>query len=266
MKSWVKYFEFMKVSFLTYLAYRFQVAMGFVSVLLIISLNYFLWKAIYAHHQTIAGFRLDQMLTYVVVGWSARSFFSNRIDRTIGNAVRDGSIAMDLLKPMNFQLYHYARAFGRAAFTFLFVTAPMFTLCCFIFPVEPPSRAIGGLLFPLSLTLSFFLTAGINYLTGLLAFYTQNNEGILHAKMMLIEMFSGILIPISFFPTWVQSVLYWLPFKYIAYAPLRIYLGMDSVRKVHQGVLLQLMWITIIFFSGQILWHFAIRRGEIQGG
>jgi ABC-2 type transport system permease protein len=264
--SWGKYSQFMKVSFLTYLAYRFQVAMGFVSTFLVITLNYFLWKAIFAHHEMIAGFRLDQMLTYVVVGWSARSFFANRIDRTIGNAVRDGSIAMDLIKPMNFQLYHYARAFGRAGYTFFLVTLPMFALCCLVFPVQPPSRAIGAMLFPLSMTLSFFLTAGINYLTGLMAFFTRNNEGILHAKMMLIEMFSGLLIPIAFFPGWLQSILYWLPFKYIAYAPLRIYLGMDSVRKIHQGVLLQLMWIVIIFFAGQVLWHYAVRKGEIQGG
>jgi len=256
----------MRVSFLTYLAYRFQVLMGFLSYFLIIGLNYFLWKAIYAERSEIAGFKLDQILTYVVVGWSAKSFFANRIDRAIGNAIREGKIAMDLVKPLNFQLYHYAQAFGRAFFMLLFVTLPMFLLCYILFPLQLPSRAISVFLFPMSVVLSFFLNAGLSYLTGLMAFFTRNNEGILHAKTMILEMFSGILIPITFFPSWLQGILFWLPFKYIAYAPLRIYLGMESIRKIHQGVVLQLMWITIIFFTGQILWHYAVRRAEIQGG
>jgi len=92
-----KYWQFMRVGYLTYLAYRFQVLMNVVSYLLIISLNYFLWRAIFAERRVIAGFTMEQMMTYVVIAWSARTFFANRIDRLIGDAVRDGSIAMDLL-------------------------------------------------------------------------------------------------------------------------------------------------------------------------
>ncbi len=89
----------MRVGYLTYLAYRLQVFMNLISYLLIIGLNYFLWRAVYAKHRVIAGFTLEQMMTYVVIAWSARTFFANRIDKVIGEAVRDGSIAMDLLRP-----------------------------------------------------------------------------------------------------------------------------------------------------------------------
>ena len=261
-----KYYEFMKVGYLTYLAYRFQVVMGFLSTFLVISLNYFLWKAIFAGRSVLAGFTLSQMLTYVVVAWSARSFFANRIDRDIGRAVRDGSIAMDLLKPTNFQIYHYARAFGRAVFMLAFVSFPMFLLATRVFPVQLPSGRLAPYLFPVSVVLSFFLNAGLAYLTGLASFFTRNNQGILHFKTMIIEVFSGVLIPISFFPDWIQNILFWLPFKYIAYAPLRIYLGMEPLSRVHQGVLLQLMWIVILYVTGQLIWHYTIRRVEIQGG
>jgi len=264
--KFAKYWAFMRMGYLTYLAYRFQVLMSFVSYLLIIALNYFLWKAVFAKHQVIAGFTMEQMMTYVVIGWSARTFFANRIDRMIGDAVRDGSIAMDLLKPTNFQLYHYFRAFGRAVFMFLFMTLPIIIVASVIFPVSLPSGKLGPYLFPLSVILSFFLHAGISYLTGLVAFFTRNNEGVLRFKQLLVEVFSGVMIPITFFPDWVQNVLFWLPFKYIAYAPLRIYLGMEPLSKVHQGVLLQIMWIVIIYLTGQIVWHYAIKRLEIQGG
>lgn len=266
MSRLAKYWSFMRMGYLTYLAYRFQVLMNFISYLLIIALNYFLWKAVYAKHHVIAGFTMEQMMTYVVIGWSARTFFANRIDRMIGDAVRDGSIAMDLLKPTNFQLYHYFRAFGRAVFMFLFMTLPIIIVASALFPVKLPSGKLGPYLFPLSVILSFFLHAGISYLTGLVAFFTRNNEGVLRFKQLLVEVFSGVMIPITFFPGWVQGVLFWLPFKYIAYAPLRIYLGMEPLSKVHQGVLLQIMWIVIIYLTGQIVWHYAIKRLEIQGG
>jgi ABC-type uncharacterized transport system permease subunit len=41
---------------------------------------------------------------------------------------------------------------------------------------------------------------------------------------------------------------------------------MEPLSKVHQGVLLQIMWIVIIYLTGQIVWHYAIKRLEIQGG
>jgi ABC-2 type transport system permease protein len=239
---------------------------SFVSYLLIIALNYFLWKAVYSGRQVIAGFTMEQMMTYVVIGWSARTFFANRIDRMIGDAVKDGSIIMDLLKPTNFQLYHYFRSFGRAVFMFIFMTLPIIVVASLLFPVQLPSGKLGPYLFPLSMVLSFFLHAGISYLTGLVAFFTRNNEGVFRFKQLLVEVFSGVMIPITFFPGWVQNVLFWLPFKYIAYAPLRIYLGMEPLSRVHQGVLLQVMWIIIIYAAGQLLWHYGIRRLEIQGG
>jgi ABC-2 type transport system permease protein len=261
-----KYWQFMRLGYITYLAYRFQVLASFVSYLLIIALNYFLWKAVYSGRQVIAGFTMEQMMTYVVIGWSARTFFANRIDRMIGDAVRDGSIIMDLLKPTNFQLYHYFRSFGRAVFMFIFMTLPIIVVASVLFPVQLPSGKLGPYLFPLSMVLSFFLHAGISYLTGLVAFFTRNNEGVFRFKQLLVEVFSGVMIPITFFPGWVQNVLFWLPFKYIAYAPLRIYLGMEPLSRVHQGVLLQIMWIIIIYAAGQLLWHYGIRRLEIQGG
>jgi ABC-2 type transport system permease protein len=265
-KKLAKYWAFMRIGFITYLAYRFQVLMSFLSYLLVIALNYVLWKAVYANHHIIAGFTMSQMMTYVVIGWSARTFFANRIDRMIGDAVRDGSIVMDLLKPTNFQLYHYFRSFGRAMFMFAFMTFPIIVVASLVFPVKLPSGRLGPYLFPLSVILSFFLHAGISYLTGLVAFFTRNNQGVFRFKQMLVEVFSGVMIPITFFPGWVQGVLFWLPFKYIAYVPLRIYLGMEPLSKVHQGVLLQIMWIVIIYVAGQVIWHFGIRKLEIQGG
>lgn len=266
MRKVAKYWQFMRIGFIAYLAHRFQVMMNVLSYLLVISLNYFLWKAVFASRTVIAGFTMSQMMTYVVIGWSARTFFANRIDRMIGDAVRDGSIVMDLLKPTNFQLYHYFRSFGRAVFMFAFMTLPIIVVASLLFPVRPPSGRLGPYLFPLSVVLSFFLHAGISYLTGLAAFFTRNNEGVFRFKQMIVEVFSGVMIPISFFPAWVQGALFWLPFKYIAYVPLRIYLGMEPLSRVHQGVLLQVMWIIIIYAAGQLLWHLAIKRLEIQGG
>ena len=52
---------------------------------------------------------------------------------------------------------------------------------------------------------------------------------LIRAKYWLIELLSGLLIPMSFFPMAVQVILAWLPFEHIAYTPLQIYLGkLDS--------------------------------------
>ena len=111
-KQIVKYSEYLRISFLTMLAYRARYFIGITTYLIYISVNYFIWKAIFENSVTIGNYTLAQMVTYITVGWIARSFYYNRLDTEIAQKVVNGDLALDLLKPVDFQWMQYARTFG----------------------------------------------------------------------------------------------------------------------------------------------------------
>ena len=71
----------------------------------------------------------------------------------------------------------------------------------------------------------FLILALINFLVGLLAFSFQSIDGISRAKQNFIQLASGLMLPLAFFPDWLRNILEYLPFKMITDVPLRCYLG-----------------------------------------
>ena len=73
--------------------------------------------------------------------------------------------------------------------------------------------------------MSFLIVAAINFAVGTFALRLQSILGLMRAKFFLLELFSGLLLPMTFFPHIVQKILAVMPFEYISYVPMLIYLG-----------------------------------------
>ena len=73
--------------------------------------------------------------------------------------------------------------------------------------------------FSMMMIFSFFINSQINILTGLSAFFLENNEGLMRMKRVAIDLFSGLVIPLSFFPAMGRASLGFLPFQAITYLP-----------------------------------------------
>ena len=141
------------------------------------------------------------MITYVAVGWTIRSFYFNEIDRDIAAQVQEGRLAMNLIRPVDFQTVMIADSAGQSAFRACSFTLPIGIVIGLVFPVRPPASLPAGGALPRSRpALSFFLVAAINFLVGLIAIRTKSILGILRAKYLILELLSGLLIPTTLFP------------------------------------------------------------------
>lgn len=270
MSLWVEalvpYGELARIGFVNILAYRLRYYMGVVTYFINVAVYYFIWRAIYEHSTEIQGFRLDQMLTYVAIGWMIRSFYFNNIDHDIAMDVMDGKITMDLIKPVDLQAMHIARAAGESFFRLFMLTLPAGLLIGLIFPVRPPASVRHGGLFFVSVVLAFFIVAAINFAVGVCAVRLKSILGLLRAKYFLLELLSGLLLPISFFPAPLQRLFAWLPFQHISYSPLLIYLGKVNGAEIARILALQLAWIVILVLLGQVWWRVSRRKITIHGG
>ena len=108
--------------------------------------------------------------------------------------------------------------------------------------------------------------AGINFATGTFAIRLKSILGLLRAKYFLLELFSGLLIPISFFPHAFQAALAFMPFQYISYIPVLVYLGKIGGWGILKALGLQLFWVAAMLALGHALWAWSSRRITIQGG
>ncbi len=104
------------MGFVNILAFRLRYFTGILTYTLNVTIYYFIWSAVYHPGQSIAGYSLPQMITYVSVGWIIRSFYTNTIDQEMAYEMIEGNIAMNLIKPVSVQWMWICRAIGESAF------------------------------------------------------------------------------------------------------------------------------------------------------
>jgi ABC-2 type transport system permease protein len=260
------YLEFSRVGFVNILAFRLRYFTGIFTYLINVTVYYFIWRAVYAQGQQIAGYDLPQMVTYISVGWIIRSFYWNTIDQEMAYEVIEGKIAMDLIKPISIQWMWLCRAMGESAFRLALLTAPTAIVVGLVFPVRGPASAAYFALFVLATLGSFFLMGAINFMIGVCAIPLKSILALIRAKYWLIELLSGLLIPMTFFPAPVQRALAWLPFEHIAYTPLRIYLGLMTLPQASRALVTQWAWVVGLLWLGNLWWDRAARKITVHGG
>lgn len=260
------YWEFMRIKFLKMLAYRGQYFTGIITYSINIGAYYFLWEAIFQTKNIVGGFNLQQMVTYTAIGWMTRTFYFNNLDREISEDVKNGRVATELIRPYNYQLVKLAQALGEAVFRLTLFTLPGVVVVFLLFKISLPISWTAFVLYLFSILGSFFINSQINFIVGLTAFYTQNSYGVMRTKRVIIDVLSGLLLPLTLFPQWAQNIMKVLPFQGISYLPNIIYTGKILGPKALEAIGTQVIWIIILFVIGQIIWKRAVKTLVIQGG
>ncbi|ANB61330.1 ABC transporter permease [Anoxybacteroides amylolyticum] len=261
-----KYLEMIRIRFLMMLAYRTNYYTGILIYCINIGAYYFLWSAIYSGKSAIQGMSIEQMTTYVAVSWMARAFYFNNIDREIAMEIKEGKVAVELIRPYSYLGMKTMQGLGEGVFRLFFLSFPGVVITSLLFPLHFSSDIRTWGYFALSIMLSFVINSQLNLLAGVVTFFTLNNEGLLRAKRFVIDLFSGLILPISFYPHWAQEVMKYFPFQAISYIPSMIFTESFHGKAVIDGLLFQLMWSIILLLPLQLLWKAAKKRLVVQGG
>jgi ABC-2 type transport system permease protein len=260
------YLDFIRIRFLTMLAYRVNYYTGILIYSLNIGVNYFTWQAIFGDGSSLGGFTAAQMTSYVAVSWMARAFYFNNLDREISTDIRDGSIAIQFIRPYNYVLVKMMQGLGEGIFRFMLFMIPGMAIAMLLFPVQLPTEPAAWAGFLVMLFFSFLINSQINVITGLSAFFVENNEGMMRMKRVIVDLFSGLIIPISLFPGWLSSVLKLLPFQAITYLPGSVFTGRVVGVGIWNVLGIQIFWFLALLIPIVWLYHAARQRLFVQGG
>ncbi len=146
------------------------------------------------------------------------------------------------------------------------LTLPTALVLLLVYPLRRPASLRHCLAFLVSVLLSFLIVAAINFAVGTFALRLQSILGLLRAKFFLLELFSGLLLPHYLFPAVFQKIFKVLPFEYISYVPVLIYLGKINGAGHCGSLALQLFWVVMLFAIGDAMWRWSSRKITIQGG
>ncbi|OEH91406.1 ABC transporter permease [Bacillus solimangrovi] len=261
-----KYLEMIRIRFLMMLAYRTNYYSGILIYSINIGAYYFLWNAIYGGKESIEGLSVTQMVTYIAIAWMARAFYFNNIDREIAQEIKDGKVAVELIRPYHYLGMKTVQGLGEGIFRLTFFSIPGMIIVAFIFPLSFSTSVYAWLFFIVSIMFSFIINTQINLFTGMLTFFFFNNDGLIRAKRVVIDLFSGLLLPISFYPLWAQDVMKFFPFQAISYIPSMIFTEGFTGSAVTEAIMFQMIWSIVLLLPIWFVWTLAKKRLVIQGG
>jgi ABC-2 type transport system permease protein len=265
-KSIKKYLILTSQSLQMAMAYRGRLFLSLLSGLIQVLVLYYIWKVVFTRQVEIHGFTLSSMVTYIFISYAVRNLYSFYTETAISRTIRDGSVALELIKPLNYQLARFFESLGSVLVEGLLTGALVLVLGFGLFRITaPPNLAAGGL-FVISLGLSLLVNFALSYMVGLVSFWTTSLFGIINSKRFIMDFFSGGLVPLTFFPGWLQGVTLALPFYSVVHVPVSIYLGRLAGEEAYDAILQQAIWAAVLWGLGHLMWAQASKKITIYGG
>lgn len=246
-------------------AYRFQVVIEMLAIILKIFLFRVVWTAIYAERSVVDGIALSEVITMTTVAHLQMFVLNSNIPNFIHERVRDGKIAIELARPVPFVGYMIADQIGSTIAVLPFIALAL-PLALVAGGIQPPASAIALLLYLLSLVLAFMINNLIGTLLGMMSFWTMEIWGIRSILHFVSMFFSGAMVPLWFFPPMLRTLANWLPFQSQAFLPISIYLGRMQGQAVLEAFAIQVFWIVLLLLIVTPIWRHAMRRVVVQGG
>lgn len=246
------------------LTYRLQFALSVVAMIFQLAAMLAVWRVLLAD-RPLAGFDLPRMRAYLMVGFAASVIVSVYADFRMSFRIRHGLVALDLVKPVDYQWARFAETLGGVWVELVMVGVVCGGVVAVGGGVPVPSAPYLGL-FALSMSLLVPLKFLLVYASGLVCFWTKNFLGVQWARLAIVNLLSGAMIPFAFFPDWLGSLATWLPFAGVTSTPGLIFIG--HVRGARAVLLVgaQLAWVGALWAGARLVWRAALRQLTVHGG
>ncbi len=254
----------------TNMIYKVNFLIGTISTLILFSVHFNLWNTIYKVSNTniIRGFALGDMIAYVAVARILHVFVNSlNFDRKVANEIKTGTLSVYLVKPMNYFVYNMSLKLGNMILQFGVSLTAYVVLLLFVLKnnaVVPSIQTFALVLF--TAILGMLINTLIGYVIALMALWVEHVDIVFVFKGLFLTFISGVLIPISFFPEILKTLLNYLPFKYLISFPIDVYLGKVASMEIISGIVFQFAWIIILYFTSKLMWNKGIKKYSSVGG
>jgi ABC-2 type transport system permease protein len=242
--------------------YRFDFIASTSKYALMVIMMALIWTAVSRETTTLP---LTNQETIRYFFFSAMLFsLSNFHTSYIEDDIRLGHLNKFLLKPISAFWYYFVYESAAATietFIKIVVMVPLLWLLGFGFSVELPHLLLSLAFFPLIFAFAFTFYSLISGLS----FWITEAFAIRWAVTILLRFVAGTLLPISFLPQAMQSVMYWLPFQHLAFTPIQILQNQMSLIHGLGALAILIGWTISIQLARYQLWKAGYTQFEGSG-
>jgi len=260
-----KWLETIKISWVNLTAYKFNyLLMVLGPSLTFFFVKYNLWTAIYKSNSlnSIQGYSLSDMLIYqvwtLVVGLLAQSYNS----MNIAVDIRYGKISTYLIYPFDFWQFHTA---SFIAFFFNQIVIAAITVLCMVGLgiLAMPSASVLSTALPLCFLVAL-LWFVVMYTLGLIAFWLEETWTLRVVFIMISQFFSGSFLPLEIFPQWLLDGIKYLPFQYMTYVPVKVFMG-TYTGSLSLATSVLVFWVFVFATSASLIWKRGVKLYTAAG-
>lgn len=236
--------------------YRLSFVMWRVRTVLQLLTVYFLWLAIMPAQGQLFGYSQSLMLTYVLGIAIVGAIVLSTRTHEIGENINKGDLSIFLLRPLNYFGYWFARDMGDKVMNVAFATVEIAIL---FFILQPPfymqTNAFYLFLTIIAIFFAIVLHFFIGAMLGMIGFWSPDVWAPRFIFFILLTFFAGGLFPLDIFPQPLFRLFQFLPFTYLLYFPIKVYLGQLSPQEMIFGFFICSVWIFAMYILIQKVWR-----------
>lgn len=259
------YFEVARRTFRRMTTYRGATVAGVFTNTAFGFLLAYVLLAVYAERPEVGGFDPADAVTFTFVVQGMLMVVGIFGDLEIAERVRTGDVVSDLARPVDYQAWWGAVAYGKAAFYAVFRGIPPFLVGAIVFDLRVPGAAVWPW-FVASAAVAVAVAYGWRFLLNLCAFWILDVRGPNQLGSLAAQFLSGAYVPIVFFPLWLADAARVLPFASMMQLPVEVFLGKHTGGDVAGVLVLQLFWAVVLLALGRLVFARAVHRVVVHGG
>ncbi len=256
------------------LQYRTAAVAGFITQLWFGVIRILIFAAFYAGGAQHAPMSLGDAVTYTWLGQAFLAFLPWNADPDIVEMVRSGAVAYERLRPVDTYAWWYMRALAwsvarvlpRATLMFGFAAVAMPLVGLGRWGLSLPPTPIAGVLFLVSAFGMMLLSAALMLVINIATTQTLDGRGPSVLAGPFVNLLSGMVVPLAFFPDWARPWLRAQPIAGLVDIPFSIYFGGISGWGAIGAVASQFAWVIALVLTGHVWLGAAMRRLQVQGG
>lgn len=265
------YWAYAKASFTVGFAYRLHILFWVLSDVVSVAVLLLIWVAIYGNSSstTLQGYTLSQMMMYNLIIYMTASFTYMKPLFDLADDHFDGKVAMSLIKPTKYIYEVFFRNLGNNFVGNLIISLPLIGVLTFLTvtaQTEVNFTLVTTLLYIVSIILALLISFFSNFIFATMVFITDATFGMMQLNEAIVRIFSGSLIPLSFFPGWLKTIAYILPYASVYTVPTLILMNRYTGEQLAISLLTQLAWAIGLIIGANGIWSLIISKLKVHGG
>lgn len=253
------YFLIFRIAVLDAFEYRVNLFLHVFKYAFFTALTAMIWIAV-TTYSTSSPMTISNIIVYYLLAAITYSLTSFHIIY-VENDIRMGNISSLLLKPVK-PFYHYLSfQFGISLLEAILRAVILFTIIFIYFP-NTQLQVLNVISFIIVMLFAYVFCFTSFYCFSLLAFWFQNVSSIRMCYLFTLRMLSGIVVPLAFFPSQVQNILFYTPFPHLTDLPTKIITGQASLIP---SITILSFWIIIVYCLYRLIWRSSQKAYESIG-